>query len=87
MGDINFDTITGVAGMGVVIAAVELMKRIFPTMPDRLYPLCSLVVALMFNVGVALYKSSDVGLAVVVGIVVALMSSGLYSGGRTVTGI
>lgn len=87
MSDISFETITGVTGMGVVIAAVELLKRIFPTMPDRLYPICSLVVALFFNVGVALYRQADVGLAIVVGIVVALMSSGLYSGGRTVTGI
>ena len=87
MGEINFDMITGIAGIGIVIASVEFLKRVFPTMPDRLYLLCSLVVSMVFNVGVALYRGTDVGLAVVVGLVVALMASGFYSGGRTVTGL
>lgn len=81
---ISFDTVIGIGGMAVVVALVELTKRTIPTIPNQFYPLIALIWSLCLNVGVALYRHTDIGLAVVVGVVVALMASGLYSGTRTV---
>jgi hypothetical protein len=83
MDAISFNTVIGIGGMVIVLAAVEFTKKIFPNAPQRVYPLYSLFWSMLLNVGVAVYTKGDIGLAVVVGFVVSLMASGFYSGGRT----
>jgi hypothetical protein len=86
--DIGFNSVTGLIGIPIIVALVELVKRTSPPdTPVRIYPLVSLVFGLALNMGVAWYQHTDIGLAAIVGLVVGLAASGLYSGGRTVTGI
>lgn len=86
MDTISFGTITGLIGIPIVTALVEVCKKVFPGMPTRFYPVLSIVIAILINLGVAIYQHTDVGLSLVIGLVVGLAASGLYSGGRTVTG-
>jgi hypothetical protein len=85
---ISFDVVTGFAGIPIIVALVEMVKRVVPKdTPVGVYPIVSLIFGLALNVGVGAYRHSDMGLAVIGGLIVGLAASGLYSGGRTVTGI
>ena len=74
--------IVGLAGVPVIVAAVEIAK---PFTPDRrFYPLIALALGLALNLGVALALDSDPRRAVLLGLVAGLAASGLYSQGKTV---
>jgi hypothetical protein len=82
MGEIGARDLVGVAGVPAVVGLVELVKRVFPELSPRLYP----VLALAFGVGINLalrgYSGAEPVEAVAVGVVAALMASGLYSQAR-----
>lgn len=75
----------GLAGVPLVLALVELVKRTLEP-AARLVPLISVVIGVGFNlaVGVGLIGVSPTA-AALTGLVVGLAASGLYSAGRTVT--
>ena len=79
MSDFTARDLVGVAGVPAIVGLVELTKRVFPEVSPRLYP----VLALAYGVGInlALLGYSGVGPveAVAIGVVAALMASGLYS--------
>lgn len=87
MDSISFNTVVGVGGMAIVVALVEATKKVFPNAPTKVYPIYSLFWSMLLNVGIAIYTHADIGLAVIIGLVVALMASGLYSGGRTLLSV
>lgn len=84
---ISFGAVTGLIGIPVVLALVELVKRTFPDLPVRFYPVVSLLFAILINVGAAIYQHEDLGVSIIAGLVVGLSASGLYAGGRTLTGV
>lgn len=69
----------GLAGVPIVVALVQVIKAAAPTLGARWYPAVTLFVAVVFNVGLAAAMGSDPILAVLVGLVVGLAASGLYS--------
>lgn len=79
MQEITPRDLVGVAGVPAIVGLVELAKWVFPELPARLYP----VLALLFGVGINLallgYSGAGPVEAVAVGVVAALMASGLYS--------
>lgn len=74
--------IVGLAGVPVIVAAVELVK---PFVADRrFYPLIALALGLVVNLGTALALDTDPRRALLLGLVAGLAASGLYSQGKTV---
>ncbi len=71
--------VVGLAGVPVVIGLVEVVKRGFPALPARCYPLVSLAIAVAINVAVASNQHGDLFAAAIVGLVSGLAASGLYS--------
>jgi len=78
--------LAGIAGAGVVVALVELVKRLAPGLEDRWYPLVALAAGIAVNLAVRPWSGVTIWAAVVTGIVVGLAASGLYSGGKAVVG-
>jgi hypothetical protein len=75
----NPNEVIGLAGVPVIVALVEVGKRAWPEMPERLYPLACLVVALVLNLGLGLHFGADVITALITGLIAGLAASGLYS--------
>lgn len=72
-------TVHGVVLSAVVVGVVEIAKR--TGLPDRFAPLASLVI----GVGLALlYLGPDWQTALLTGLALGLMASGLYSGTKAV---
>jgi len=68
----------GIAGLPVVVIAVQQTKRAVPDWPGYAWPLCSIVWAVLINVIVALALSSDIYVAVVVGVITGILASNAY---------
>lgn len=83
-GDV-ISSVYGMSGVPVIIAVTEGIKRAFPTLSDRWYPLVAWAIALVINLAIAYSRHTDLGVALVSGLLAGLAASGLYSGGRTLT--
>jgi len=75
----------GLAGIPLIVAMVEIAKRWI--VDDRWWAPMAILLGIVWNVGLAAIQHTDMAPAAIVGIVVGLASSGLYSGGRTVARI
>jgi hypothetical protein len=82
MGDFTARDLIGVAGVPAIVGLVELAKRVFPDLSPRLYPVLALVYGIGINLALLAYSGAGPVEAVAVGIVAALMASGLYSQAR-----
>ena len=71
--------LVGVAGVPVVVGMVELTKRVFPDLTPRLYPVLALAFGVALNLALLGYSGAEPIEAIVVGLVTALLASGLYS--------
>ena len=71
----------GLASVPVLIGLVEVCKRWIDD--DRYYPLIALALGIIINLAIAYRTGTDYTLAVLVGVVAGLASSGLYSGQKT----
>lgn len=76
----------GLAGAPLVVAVLELIKRVIPELSQRWYPISALVAALAINLTIAWQLQTDLVLAVFVAVVVSLTASGLYGQGKALRG-
>jgi hypothetical protein len=86
----------GVAGVFLVIALVEGTKQVWPALESRFWPLVALIWAVLINVGAALVMlrvgtaqgppEAALFEAVIIALVVAVSSMGLYSGSKAALG-
>ncbi|MCL5074214.1 MAG: hypothetical protein M1136_00970 [Chloroflexi bacterium] len=74
----------GLAGVPLIIALVELVKRAFPGLSNRYYPLVSLALGVALNTAIAYHLGTDRLEGAFLGLITGLVASGLYSGGKTV---
>jgi hypothetical protein len=73
----------GLAGIPIIVGLIQVVK---PWISDsRLLPPIALALGIAINVGIAFATGGNVGLSVLIGVVVGLASSGLYSQGRALT--
>lgn len=63
----------------IIVGVVELLKK--AGFPDKLLPLSAVLLGIL--VGVVYIAPTDVKQGILVGIVLGLSASGLYSGGKT----
>jgi hypothetical protein len=77
----QYSDFLGLAGVPIIAALVQALKGYLPS--DRYNPLLALVLGVALNVGIAYQLRTDVGLALIVGVVAGLSASGLYSYART----
>lgn len=73
----------GFAGIPVVIGLVQAAKAFLPTNDERYWPALALLIGVAFDVGLAAALHQDLGTAAVIGVVVGLTASGLYSHATT----
>ena len=76
----------GLAGVPVIVAAVEGFKRVWPDAEERWYPAVALAVSLVVNGLVAWRLNVDPVLAALLAVVASFAASGLYSQAKTVAG-
>ena len=79
------EDLIGLAGVPLIVALVEAVKRVWPDLESRWYPLVALAWGEALNLGLAALLGQDWGRAALLGLVAALAASGLYSGGKAVT--
>ncbi len=70
----------GLGGVPLVLAMVEVAKRVFPKLEARWYPLLSLAFGVLIAVGLALLFQTHLGVAVATGLISGLTASGAFSG-------
>lgn len=73
----------GLAGAPLVVALTALIKTAWPELPDRWWPILSVVWGIALNEALAYLLGTRYDVAALVGVVTGLAASGLYSGGRT----
>ena len=78
----DYSDFVGLAAVPVVVGLVEVCKRWIAD--DRWYPIIALAFGVAINLTIAYQTGTDYLLAGLVGIVVGLAASGLYSGGKAV---
>ncbi len=71
--------LVGVAGVPAIVGLVELVKRAFPGLAPRLYPALALAFGVALNLALMGYSGAGPVEAVALGLVAALVASGLYS--------
>lgn len=82
----------GLAGAPFVAALTELIKRTFPELRERWYPLVAVIWGLVLNLGwaaVEIYSGMTqqnrvvvLAVALILGLMAGLSASGLYSGAK-----
>ncbi len=85
-GTIDLNSLFGLAGVPLVMAMVGAVKRIWPELEERWYPIVSILCGEGFNLGLAWILQYDWRVAIVLGLIVGLAASGLYSGSKAVQG-
>ena len=78
--DIN--QLIGLAGVPVLAALIQAIKIALP-LPDRFWPLLSIVLGIAYNLALAALLAQPLGVAAVIGLVAGLAASGLYSTAKT----
>ncbi|MBI4318716.1 MAG: hypothetical protein HY675_09515 [Chloroflexi bacterium] len=76
----------GMAGVPVIVALVEVVKRVGPEVPERTYPVWALVFGIGLNVLVGWQLGVDPMVSALTGIVAGLAASGLYSQAKVAIG-
>jgi hypothetical protein len=84
MEDIPVGELIGLAGVPLIVALVELLKRTFPQIEPRWYPLAAVLWGEALNLGLATMLGQDWRTALILGLVSGLAASGIYSGGKEV---
>ncbi len=74
----------GLAGVPVIVALIEVLKRAWPELDGRWLPLASLLLGLALNLAVGWTLELAPQEALALGLVAGLAASGLYSQGKTV---
>ncbi len=74
----------GAAGVPAIVALVEVVKRTFPELPARWYPLLALLVGIGLNLALSGYSGAGPVEAAAVGLIAGLAASGLYSQAKVV---
>lgn len=78
----------GLGGIPVIVALVQLAKPFVPD--DRFHPLLALAFGIVWNTLLALAMGAalpeQIARAALIGVVLGLAASGLYSGGRAALG-
>lgn len=74
----------GIAGVPVIVALVEVVKRVRPEVADGWYPLFALGFGIGLNLLLGWKLGTDPVVAGVTGLVAGLAASGLYSQARAV---
>ncbi len=77
------------AGWGaapVVVGLVYALRKAYPTIPKRMIPLLDVAFAVGWNLACAWYFVTDYKEALLVGVLVGLLASGAWSGGKALAG-
>lgn len=72
-----------IGGSGLIVAIVQFIRKVFPTMSDRVAPLVAMVAAILLEVYVAFATNHPLDQGVMLGVVIGLSAMGVYAGGRT----
>ena len=81
----DYRSFVGLAGAPLILALVQLVKRTWPELSPRYEPALVLGLAVALNLALAWQLRTDLGLAVLVGIVTGLSASGLYTQAAALT--
>lgn len=73
-------SLIGVGGAVVVVALVEVVKRSWPELEPRRYPLVAIVMGIALNLAVAYLLSRRLDYAVLLGVLAGLVAGGMWSG-------
>jgi hypothetical protein len=78
----------GMAGVPLIVALIEMIKRVFPEISPRWYPVIAVLIGGILNV-VGAYAGGAAGPAaanaLLAGLVAGLAAVGLYSGTKAVS--
>jgi hypothetical protein len=78
----NIASYVGLGGVPLVMALVALVKTTIPDLPARYFPAVSLVFGIIVNEALAWLLKTDWQVAVLVGVITGLASSGLFAIGK-----
>jgi ABC-type uncharacterized transport system permease subunit len=78
---IDIAQFAGLAGVGIVVALLQIAKGYLPN--QRSWPVAALVIGIAWSVIIAWATAGPYPQAIVTGLVVALVASGMYSWGQT----
>lgn len=81
----NPNDLIGMGGVPVVVALVAAFRVAF-AVEARWLPVASVAAGVLWNVGAAYVLHTDLGTAVLYGVLTGLTASGLYSGGKALVG-
>ena len=76
----------GLAGVAVIIPAIEAVKRTVPELSQRWFWLLALAIAAIINIPIAWRLGIDPVLAGLIILVTSLAASGLYGQGKALLG-
>lgn len=80
----ELDTLRGIAGAPFVLAMVEAVKAMYPTIDRRLIPLVAILLGTLLNVSCAWYYREPLFPSVWVGVASGLIAVGAYSAAKQV---
>lgn len=69
----------GFAGIPVITGLIQMAKKAAPGIPDTIWPIIAVFLALAFNLILGWRIGEDLWVAGIFGLVVGLASSGFYS--------
>jgi hypothetical protein len=72
----------GIVGAPVVVGAVELIKRIFPGLEARFYPIIAFLWAEIINLSIAYVMHFDYATSAIVGFITTLIACGAFQYGK-----
>jgi len=75
-----FEILPGVFAVPVIIAIIELLKRI--GFNQKYAPLCAIVLGQVFALTKQFYGQTEIYTSIVMGLLIALSAVGLYSGAK-----
>ena len=83
----DLEQVSGLLGIPIVIAIVQILKGAFPDLDGRYWPLVALPVAIAWTVGLALVLGQPTPLvALAVSVIVWVSAMGAFSGVKALSG-
>lgn len=82
---IDIATFVGFGGVPIVMALLQIAKSFIPD--KRYWPLASIVLGVVWCVGVRFVLGGPLEQATIEGILVGLAASGIWSGGKAMAGL
>ena len=73
----------GVAGAPFIVLLVEIVKRVFPKLESRFYPIIALFWGEVINLALAYLLHTDYAKAAFVGLVATVIACGSFQYGKT----